>query len=309
MELHRVVVSGFRRVRDSRVLRRLLTTPSALVGLLLVSGFAILAILAPVLAPPVYPQDPYMIPRASYAQEPLPPGPGHPLGTTTGQYDMYYGILWGTRTAFRVGLVVTGAIVVIGVLVGSLSAFYGGILDEVTMRIVDIFMTMPFLVAAMVLVTILGQGLDRVMIALIAFGWMGYARVMRGEVKSVRELDYVMAARALGANDLRVLMRHVLPNAIFPVFVMATMDIGSMVLSAAAMSFLGLGSQLGYADWGQLISLSQNWMLGTVGNPAKYWFTVIFPGAAIVLFVLGWNLLGDAFRDVLDPRLRGRIGV
>lgn len=309
MKPHTMIINSLRRVGQSRLLRHLLSTPSALLGIILVLGFAILAILAPVLAPPVYPQNPYMMPRASYAHEPLPPGPGHPLGTTTGQYDMYYGILWGTRTAFRVGLIVTAAITLIGVIVGSISAFYGGILDEVMMRIVDIFMTVPFLVAAMVLVTVLGQGLDKVMIALIAFGWMGYARVMRGEVKSVRELDYVSAARAVGANDFRILVHHVLPNTIFPVFVMSTMDIGSMVLSAAAMSFLGLGSQLGYADWGQLISLSQNWMLGTVGDPAKYWFTVIFPGATIVAFVLGWNLLGDALRDVLDPRLRGRIGV
>jgi len=131
------------------------------------------------------------------------------------------------------------------------------------MRIVDIFMTMPFLLAAMVLVTILGTGLDNVMIAMIAFGWMTYARLIRGDILAVRELAYVSAARAISASDLRIMIRHILPNAIFPTFVMATMDLGSIVLWASSLSFLGLGAPVGYADWGQMISLSRNWMLGT----------------------------------------------
>ncbi len=293
------------RLFRSKLLRKLLTTPTSLAGVLLILGFTVIAVFAPQLAPPVQPSNPYMIPRASYQSQPQPPDSEHLMGTTQGQYDIYYGLIWGTRTAFRVGLIVTSAIAFLGLVIGSISAFYGGIVDEIIMRIVDIFMTMPFLVAAMVMVTILGTGLDNVMIALIAFGWMGYARLIRGDIKAIKEIDYVQAAHALGASSFRIIVRHMLPNAIFPIFVMATMDIGSMVLTAAALSFLGIGAQLGYADWGQLISFARNWMLGGYGNPVQYWYTVIFPGVAIVLFVLGWNLLGDALRDALDPRMRG----
>ena len=190
-------------------------------------------------------------------------------------------------------------------MIGTIAAFYGRIVEEIIMRIVDIFMTMPFLVAAMVLVSILGSGLDKVMIALIAFGWMGYARLIRGEIKGIKALEYITAARALGAGDLRLILRHILPNAIYPVFVMATMQIGAMVLTAAALSFLGLGAEPGYADWGQLISYARNWMIGSAGNSSAYWYTVIFPGVTIVLFGLAWNLVGDGFRDIMDPRMQG----
>jgi peptide/nickel transport system permease protein len=305
MTLLRKVFRPLQSILHSKILRHLFRTPTSVAGIFLLTTFAVIAILAPILAPPQYQSSPYMMPRDSYAHEPSPPSREHLLGTTSGQYDMLYGIVWGTRTAFRIGFVVTAAIAVIGILIGSISAFYGGVVDEVIMRITDVFMTMPFLVAAMVLVTILGQGLGNVMIALVVFGWMGYARVIRGEVKSVRELEYVQAAKALGAGNFRILFRHMLPNAIFPVFVMATMDIGSMVLTAAALSFLGLGSQAGYSDWGQLISFSRDWMLGTATSGGAYWFTVVVPGVTIVLFVLGWNLLGDALRDVLDPRMQG----
>ena len=293
------------RIVRSKLTKKFLTTPTSLLGSLLVIGFVGIAVFAPQLAPPPNPDYPYRIPRDAYLSEPQPPSKDHPLGTTSGQYDIYYGLVWGTRTAFRVGLIVTAVAVVIGIVIGSVAAFYGGIVDEIIMRIVDVFMTVPFLVAAMVLVTILGQGLDKVMIALIVFGWMTYARLIRSDILSIRETDYVSAAKALGASDLRIILRHILPNAIFPTIVMATMSAGSMVITASALSFLGLGAPLGYADWGQMISFARHWMLGTYGNPAQYWYTVVYPGAAILLFCLGWNLMGDAFRDILDPRMQG----
>jgi peptide/nickel transport system permease protein len=239
---------------------------------------------------------------------PKSPGGKHPLGTTEGQYDIYHGVIWGTRTAFRVGLIITVSITVIGVILGTLAGYYGGMADELIMRIVDIFLAFPRLVAAMTLTTILGKGLDKVMIALIVFGWMGYARVIRSEILSLKEESYIEASRAVGAGNLRIICRHLLPNAIYPVFVMASLDIGSMVLSAATLSFLGLGAEVGYADWGQLASFTRNWIIGPPGDPLKYWYTVFYPGAAILLFVLGWNLLGDAFRDILDPKMQGQLG-
>jgi len=138
---------------------------------------------------------------------------------------------------------------------------------------------------------------------------MSYARLIRGEVLRLKEVDYVQAARAVGVPTYRILLRHILPNAIWPVFVMATMNMGSIVITFAALSFLGVGLPQDYADWGQMISFSRDWIIGLHGNPLQYWYTFTFPGAAITLFCLAWNLLGDALRDILDPRLRGRITV
>lgn len=287
------------------VINRLLTRPLAVVGFFLLFAFVVVAITAPYIAPPKYANDPYRIPRDGYWAEPKPPSAKHLLGTAEGQYDIFYGVVWGTRTAFRVGLIITLSACLIGIVIGSVAAYRGGLIDEILMRIVDIFYTLPFLVAAMILTVVLGRSLTNSMIALICFTWMGYARVIRSEILGIKELDYAQAARAVGASRFRTLLRHIIPNAMYPIFVMVSMNIGSMVISVSTLSFLGLGPQVGYADWGQMISLARNWMLGSAGNAAAYWFTVVCPGIPIVLFVLAWNLVGDALRDVLDPRMRG----
>lgn len=284
---------------------KLIKNPLGLIGLVLLVFFVVVGILAPVLAPPAWEHEPYRIPRDGYSSVPKPPSPEHPFGTAEGQYDIYYGIVWGTRTAWRVSLIVVSISALIGIVTGSVAAFYGGVLGELLMRITDIFYAFPFLVGAMVLTTILGRGLTNVMVALIALGWMGYARLIRGDILQIREADYVQAARAAGANSLRLILRHILPNAIWPVVVQGTMSMGSIVITAAALSFLGVGAPLGYADWGQLISYARNWILGLYGNPLAYWYVVIYPSIAITLFCLSWNLVGDALRDILDPRLRG----
>lgn len=284
---------------------KLIKNPLGLIGLVLLVFFVVVGILAPVLAPPAWEHEPYRIPRDGYSSVPKPPSPEHPFGTAEGQFDIYYGIVWGTRTAWRVSLVVVSISALIGIVMGSVAAFYGGVLDELLMRITDIFYAFPFLVGAMVLTTILGRGLTNVMVALVALGWMGYARLIRGDILQIREADYVQAARAAGASSLRLILRHILPNAIWPVVVQGTMSMGSIVITAAALSFLGVGAPLGYADWGQLISYARNWILGLYGNPLAYWYVVIYPSIAITLFCLSWNLVGDALRDILDPRLRG----
>jgi peptide/nickel transport system permease protein len=236
-------------------------------------------------------------------------------------------------------VVITIFTTVIGLTVGSISAFYGGWIDEVFMRITEIFQAFPFLLAAITLssvlqtmygrgeasgLMILSKGLAMVtfghnpteplnpiqlqlltgMVAIIAFGWMTYARVIRGNILALRDQEYAVAARAIGVNNVRILVRHLLPNAIFPVLVIASMNIGSYVLNFAALSFLGLGAQRGYADWGQMINFARNW----IPSLSEHWYIVLFPGAAIVLFVLAWNLVGDALRDTLDPRMRGTRG-
>ena len=288
-----------------RTVKKLLTNPLSLIGLVLVLFFVFVAVAAPWLAPPPRPEDPYKIPRAGFSPVPKPPSPEHPFGTAAGQYDIYYGVVWGTRTAFKVGLIITSVTLFIGLIVGTTAAYFGRWIDELLMRIADLFLAFPFLVAAVTLAAVLqakiGRGLITAMIALIVFGWMSYARLIRGDVLVLKERDYVTAARAAGAGHLRILFRHILPNAIYPTLVVASMDIGSYVLSFSALSFLGLGAEVGYADWGQMISFARDW----IPVLANYWWIVVYPGTAILLFVLGWNLIGDAFRDILDPRMRG----
>ena len=280
-----------------------------MLGLILVLMYVIVAVAAPLIAP-LQPgqRDAYLIPKDGFAMEPHPPSPQHPFGTTEGQYDLFYGIVWGTRTAFEVGLIITACTLVIGLTVGSVAAYNGGWVDELLMRIVEIFMAFPYLLAALTMSAVLqarlGRGIVTGMLALIMFGWTTYARLIRSEILTVKQRDYVVAARAVGVKNSRILLRHIMPNAIFSTMVTASMDIGSYVLSFAALSFLGLGAPVGYADWGQLISFARNWIPAL----AEHWNIVVFPGGAILLFVLGWNLMGDALRDVLDPRMQSSRG-
>ncbi len=251
------------------------------------------------LAPP---QSCFNIPRASFSSVPQPQSSTLWLGASSGGYDIYYGLVWGTRSAFYVGVLVVGFGILVGALVGSLAGYMGGWVDNILMRLVDIIFSMPSLIIAIVIVTILGQSLTNVMIAIMAVQWAPYSRILRGDIMAIKERDYVDGARALGARGPRVVARHILPNALGPLLVIASLDIGSVVLTAAALSFLGLGAPVGYADWGQMINFARDWIQGPPGQPMAFWFVSFYPGIVIVIFVLGWNLLGDAVRDVLDVR-------
>ena len=283
---------------------KILKNPLSMTGLSLIFLFLMIAVFAPVIATPEKPEEPFRIPHEGYSVVPKPPGQGHPFGTTTKQYDIFYGVIWGTRTAFRIGFMVVGSILVIGIAVGSVSGYFGGVIDEIVMRITDIFMALPLFLLAMAIVTALGRSLDNIMKSLIIVGWPIYARTVRGSILTIREEDFVHAAQAQGAGTVRVIFKHVLPNSIYPVLILASLDIGAMVLTAAALSFLGLGAQEGYADWGQMVSLARNYIVGPQGQPFLYWYVVTIPGLFILFFVLGWNLLGDALRDIFDPKLR-----
>jgi peptide/nickel transport system permease protein len=260
--------------------------------------------MAPLLAPPKNPDNPFAMKRAGYSSIPTPPSEKLLLGTTGGGYDIFYGIVWGSRNAFRVGLTVVASTLVFGVLLGGLGAYAGGRVDWVVMRITDLFMSFPFLIAVIIVSIVLGKGQDKVILALIVFGWRQYARVMRSEVLSIKNKDYVTAARSIGVSDLRIFFVHVLPNSIFPVLVLAFLDIGTTVLIAASLSFIGVGAEPGFADWGQMVNFSRNWLLGIEGHPLHYWYTYLYPSLAVFSFVLGWTLLGDTLRDVLDPKLK-----
>lgn len=310
-----------------RLVRGIVTNPLSIVGTSLILMFVLIALLAPVIISSPNTREPYMIPRDGYSSTPKDPGTTwttrppkaslwnvlikqtqwtHVMGTAGGQWDIFYGVIWGCRTALKVGITIEAITLVIGILVGSLSAFYGGWVDDILMRITEIFMAFPSLLAALtlsaVLTPVLGKGLWPPLIALIAFGWMGYARIIRGDILSVRERDYVMAARVIGVKDSRIIFKHIIPNAIYPTLILSSLNIGADVIGFAALSFLGIGTEVGYADWGQLIAFARNW----IPSLARYWYIVVFPGLALILFVLGWNLMGDALRDIMDPRMRGR---
>lgn len=311
-----------------RIITGLLKTPASIAGFVLIAFFIFIDIAAPLIIPAVTPNDPYKIPRDGFKSDPRPMGSEwtrnvpdvpfwykavtgkdkwvHLLGTSEGQYDIFYGIVWGTRTAFKTGLVVTIATFLIGIIYGSISAYYGGWVDNILMRIVDVLMILPSILAVLILAAVLtpkiGKSLIPAMIALIAFGWMGYSRIIRGDILSIKERDYVLAARVIGVKDSRILFRHILPNAIFPTLVLASLAIGDVVLSFAALSFLGIGTEVGYADWGQVLSFARNW----ITSLNTYWYIIVWPGLALVLYVMGFNLVGDALRDVLDPRMRGK---
>ena len=285
--------------------RRFLKNPLSVIGLTLILLFGIVAILAPVIAPPKY-ADPFKIPHTGFKIEPSPPSAQHLLGTTQQQYDMLYGLVWGTRSAFRIGVLVVGANLIIGILLGAVAGYFGGVVDEVIMRVTDIFYAIPYLVMAMALVVAIGRGMKAVIIVLIILEWPSYTRVLRSDILVTRGRDFIQAARASGASHLRIIFSHVLPNAMYSVLILASLNIGTTILTAAALSFLGLGSETGTADWGQIVSMCRNWIVGAPGNRFAYWYTVFIPGFVISLFVLGWNLLGDAVRDVFDPKLRRR---
>jgi len=316
------------------LIRQMLEHRIAIFGIIMLGFFVFVAVFAPVLAPPLEnARDPMLIPRDGFGTVPLPPGTEwnrnapplpfwwqpltgldhwtHPFGVASGGWDIYYGVVWGTRTAFLAGVVITLFTLIIGMVIGTVSAYYGGIVDTILQRITEVFLTFPFLLAALTAASILtpiiggkagigGTGLITATIAIVVFGWMGYARLIRGDILSVRERDYVMAARAVGTRDFRIMLRHIVPNAIFPTLVLAWLNIGTYVVTFAALSFLGLGAEPGYADWGQLLSFSRNW----ITTLDQYWYMVFFPSIALVLFVLAWNLVGDGVRDILDPRTR-----
>ena len=288
-------------------LHQLKKNPLSLIGMAIVLIFLAIAIFAPMIAPtPEGQLDPYKIPRDGYSAVPQPPDEDHIFGTTEGQYDIFYGVVWGTRTAFQVGLIVIGATLVIGIFLGSMAGYFGGIIDEIIMRITDVFLAFPGLLLAMAITIALGPSINSVMIALTIVSWPMYTRLVRGDILAVREEDYVEAARGIGSSHFRIIWRHILPNSIYPALIMASLDIGAVVLAAAALSFLGMGAPEGYADWGQMIQFARNWIIGPTSDPFAYWYAVTIPGLFILFFVLGWNLLGDAFRDILDPRLSRR---
>jgi peptide/nickel transport system permease protein len=222
--------------------------------------------------------------------------PQHIMGTDGNVRDQFSRILYGSRVSLMVGFTTVGFAIIVGTLLGSISGFAGGWLDNVIMRVLDVLMAFPSLLLAITIVSVLGPGLQNALLAIAIVTIPVYARVVRASVLSVKEMPYVAASRALGGSPLHILVSRVLPNAIPPLIVTATLGIGTAILDAAALSFLGLGAQPPMAEWGTMLGSERNQVFTAP-------HLVLYPGIAIMLTVLAFNLLGDGLRDAIDPRL------
>jgi len=261
----------------------------ALAGLVIVLGMFFLALLAPVIG-----GDPGAIDIPSRLQS---PGLAYPLGTDDLGRDVWTRILYGARISLLVGFVAVGIATVIGIFVGALAGYYGGWVDAVIMRLVDIMLCFPTFFLILAVIAFLEPSIWNIMIIIGLTGWMGVARLVRAEFLSLRERDFVLAALALGGSDLRIIFRHILPNALSPVLVSATLGVAGAILTESALSFLGIGVQPPTPSWGNMLIAGKQ-TLGTA------WWLSAFPGLAILITVLGYNLLGEGIRDALDPRLK-----
>lgn len=294
-------------------------------GILLV--FALVAAAAPLLAPQQDPENfsyfKFHDLRSGIGRLPQPPSPEAPLGTLAGRMDVYYTLIWGTRSAFRFGLMVALSTATIGTFIGLLSGYAGGILNRLTMQVTDAFLAFPAIAGVWLLRRVLTPvpinpfdtplpltpvqsivaflSLDPVMLTLILFSWMPYARLINAAVLQLKQTDLVVAAYSIGARNRRILLRHLLPNVIGPAIVLLARDVGGMVILESAFTFIGLG---GSVAWGVLLVTGRDFIIGLSGNPFTYWWVFLPVTLALILFGISWNLLGDALNDALNPRRR-----
>jgi peptide/nickel transport system permease protein len=269
---------------------RALRRPGARIGL----GIAALLVVLTVAAPWIAPYDPY---DQDLSNALSPPSADHLFGADQYGRDILSRVIYGTRTALIAIIVADGLAVVIGGAFGLIAGFAGGRIDTAVMRLTDVLLAFPYLLLALIIVAALGPSLTNSILAIGIIYTPQYARLMRGQVLAVQDADFVWAARSVGARPLRVMLRHVLPNRLSPVVVMATLQSGSVVVETAGLSFLGLGAQPPSPDWGALLADGHSYFLTA-------WWIATFPGLAIFVVVLGFNLVGDALRDQLDPRRR-----
>lgn len=268
--------------------RRLLRSKVAVAGLVTLLLLAFIALAAPVISP----AEPNRVnPRAALQ----PPSPDHWFGTDQYGRDVMTRVFFGTRISLVIGFISVSIAVVIGTVLGLISGFYGRWTDAIIMRLVDVMLAFPGILLALALVSILGPSLPNLMIAVGISSVPAYARLVRASVLAAKENVYVEAARVVGCSDSLIMRRHVLPNVVAPIIVLATLGIASAILWAASLSFLGLGSQPPTAEWGRMLSEGRNYL-------REQWWIATFPGLAIMITVLAMNLLGDGLRDVLDPR-------
>jgi peptide/nickel transport system permease protein len=287
--LDRILVQS-RAFRESIFWRQFRRNHLALVGGVVVFVLGLAALLASLIAP----YDP-----AAYdvKQILLSPSPTHWFGTDQIGRDVFSRMLYGARISMAVGFVSVGIAVVVGTLIGTMAAYYGRRVDELLMRFVDLMLNFPRLFLLLTLIALLRPSIWVIMMVIGFTGWMGLARLVRGEILSLKEREFVQSARALGAPDRRIMFRHILPNALVPVLVSATLGVAGAILAESGLSFLGLGVQPPTPSWGNILNEGR-------ANIEIAWWLSVFPGMAILVTVLAYNLLGEGLRDALDPRLR-----
>lgn len=270
------------------VIKRVLKNKIAVIALFFILFIFFVAIFAPYIAP----HDPYKINVYNVLS---PPSSEHPLGTDELGRDVFSRVIYGARVSLRVGFLAMGIAIITGTILGAIAGYYGGFIDSLIMRFVDVMLSFPTLFLILAVVAMLEPSIYIIMIVIGLTGWMDVARLVRAEVLSVKEREFVLAARAIGASSIRILFRHIIPNAIYPVIVAATFAVGGAILIESGLSFLGLGIQPPEPSWGGILSVGKDYI--TVA-----WWMSLFPGIAIFLTVLSFNLVGEALRDALDPK-------
>lgn len=273
----------------SRILRRFLRNRLAVLGVVVILFFCLAALLARWVAP----HDPYALDLANAF---APPGsPGHLLGTDNFGRDILSRLIFGSQISLFVGIIAVLIALTVGTLLGLLAGYMGGWVDNLIMRLVEIFYAFPFLVLVIAVVAVLGPSLINVMVVLGLVSWPLYARLVRSQVLTLKSRDFVEAARATGAGDPRIMFRHVLPNSLTPIIVAATFGIPQAILALAALGFLGLGAQPPTPEWGAMVSIGKDFILDAP-------FLITWPGLAIMLVVMSFNFVGDGLRDAFDPK-------
>jgi ABC-type dipeptide/oligopeptide/nickel transport system permease subunit len=289
-----------RRSPAVEALSRFLHHRSAQAGLAIFTVLLLMAIFAPLIAPysPIQPQS-NVIRRSGPCIHLLgcpADQPEHLMGIDSNNRDLFSRVIYGSRLSLQIGIYTISMAIIIGGLLGAIAGYFGGWVDNLIMRLMDILMAFPALLLAIAIVSVLGTGLINALLAIAIVSIPGFARVVRSSVLAVKDLDYVAASRALGASDLRLVFTRIMPNALTPLIVQGTLGIASAILNAAALSFLGLGAQPPTPEWGLMLGQESN----SIFNAP---FLVFFPGVAIMVTVLAFNLVGDGLRDALDPRL------
>jgi peptide/nickel transport system permease protein len=272
-------------------IRLLRNSPLAIFGVATIAFNILMAISASSISP----YDPYAMQLGNKLQG---PDAAHIFGTDQLGRDILTRVIWGSRVSFEIGVVVVALSLFVGIPLGLVSGYAGGWLDEGIMRVTDIFLAFPALVLAIFIQAAIGPGLTNAMFSIAIVSWPTYARLVRGSAMSIKQNEFIEAARAVGEGKLRILFRHIFPNVLSPITVQSTLDMGGAVLTAAGLSFIGFGVQPPTAEWGAMVSTGRDYI-------AFAWWMTAFPGLAIFLFVLGFNLLGDWLNDFLNPRLRG----
>jgi peptide/nickel transport system permease protein len=282
------------RIKEAKyALYQIKRSPLFIIGIIIVATIIFLAIFAPFLVP--YPKD--VMEKVHTSESFKPPSNEHLFGTDSMGRDIFSRIIYGSRISLRVGIIVVILSLAIGVPLGGIAGYMGGIADDIIMRICDVFLSFPYILLPVVLSAAMGPNLTHAMIAIALTWWPWYVRIIRGQALSIKEKTFIEAAEAIGVKKIRIITNHLLPNTVSAVIVQASMDIGYAILATAALGFIGTGAQPPTPEWGLMIASERNYFL-------EYWWPATFPGLAILISVLGFNLIGDGLRDILDPKLR-----